>query len=110
MAKTLIFGETVTNQYGDVWDAAILVCDYCTLDFLDANFRFRVDIYKDAAARTARENAVQQWYTIDQATFNANFDPDLATTTMKPQSEDYAIIMEIPGSDPPELAYGDKFE
>lgn len=110
MAKTLIGGQTVTNQYGDVWDAAILVCDYATLDFLDANFRFRVDIYKDAAARTARQNPVTRWHVIDQATFLANFNSALAITTVKSQSEDYALIMEVPDSDPVELIYGDKFE
>jgi len=107
MAKTLIGGQSVTNQYGDVWTSAILVCDFCTLDFLDANFRFRVDIYKDAAARTNRDNPVQAWYSIDQATFLANFDSGLATTTMKAQSEDYAIIME---DEELNLIYGDKFE
>jgi len=107
MAKTLIGGQTVENQYGDIWTDAILVCDYCTLDFLDANFRFRVDIYKDAAARTARNAPVQAWYVIDQATFDANFNSALATTTMKGQSEDYAIIMT---DEDLNLIYGDKFE
>jgi hypothetical protein len=107
MAKTLIGGQDVTNQYGDVWTAAILVCDFCTLDFLDANFRFRVDIYKDTAARTNRDNPITKWYHIDQATFNANFDPDLATTTMKAQSEDYALIIE---DEELNLIYGDTFE
>lgn len=110
MAKNLKVGETWENEYGDLWDAAILVCDYCTLDFLDQTFRFRVDIYKDAAARTARNNPIQQWYTIDRPTFEANFDPSLAATTMKSQSEDYALLIEVPDSDPVEYVYGEKFE
>ena len=107
MAKTLIGGQSVTNQYGDVWTAAILVCDFLTLDFLDQNFRFRVDIYKDTAARTNRDSPVQQWYTIDSVEFLANFDPSLAATTMKSQAEDYALIMEDEATN---LIYGDTFE
>jgi len=108
MAKTLIAGQTVTNQYGDVWDAAILVADQIQLDFRTMTFKFRVDIYKDIAARTGGMKPISDWYALDQATFLANFDPSLAATTLDNQSEDYALIMtdpELPG-----LLYGDQFE
>jgi len=107
MAKTLKVGQTVENQYGDIWDAAVLVCDYSRLDFLDQTFAFRVDIYKDAAARTARHQPVQRWHTLDSVEFLANFDPGLAMTTTKSQSEDYALIMT---DELLNLIYGDKFE
>ena len=108
MAKTLIGGHSVTNKYGDVWTAAILVCDFMELDFLEQNYKFRVDIYKDAAARTNRDNPVPTWYNIPRATFEANFDMDLAATTLKAQSEDYSLLLEDPET--AALLYGDDFE
>ena len=107
MAKTLIAGHDVTNKYGDVWTEAILVADFMELDFLEQTYKFRVDIYKDAAARTNRDNPVPTWYHIDRDTFEANFDMDLASTTLKAQSEDYSLLL-VDEDD--NLIYGDDFE
>jgi len=106
MAKTIKAGQDITNQYGDVWDAAILAVDQIQLDFRDNNYKFRIDIYKDAAARTADQNPVTRWYQIDETEFLANFDPGLAATTLKAQSEDYVLTI----NDPEGNLYGDMFE
>ena len=106
MAKTLIGGQTVTNQYGDIWDAAILVVDHIKLDFKEQEFGFRIDIYKDVAARTASMNPIQRWVGINKTEFLANFDPGLAATTLKAQSEDYTLTIE----DGEGNLYSDKFE
>ena len=107
MAKTLIGGHSVTNQYGDIWTAAILTCDFMELDFLDQTYKFRVDIYKDTAARTNKDNPMPLWYNIDKPTFQANFDMNAACTTLKAQSEDYALLLEDAEAN---LIYGDDFE
>ena len=108
MAKTLIVGQDITNVHGDVWDAAILVVDQIQLDFRTSTYKFRVDIYKDAAARTAAYRPISDWHVLDQATFLANFDPSLATLTLDNQSEDYALIMT--DVETAALLYGDQFE
>ena len=106
MAKTLKIGQTIENQYGDVWDSAILVVDHIKLDFKEQEFGFRIDIYKDVAARTASMNPIQRWIGIDKTEFLANFDPGLAATTLKAQSEDYTLTIE----DGEGNLYSDKFE
>jgi hypothetical protein len=109
MAKTLIAGQEVTNQYGDVWDEAVLVVDQIQLDFLNMNFKFRVDVYKNAASRTGGMKPISDWHVLNQSTFMANFDPSLAATTLKSQSEDYALTMVDP-VDGIGLLYGGQFE
>ena len=109
MAKTLILGQTIEDQHGDVWDAAILVVDQIQLDYLTMTFKFRVDIYKDIASRTASKQPIQDWHALDQATFVANFDTADPITSLKSQSEDYALIM-ASLFDGPGLLYGDQFE
>ena len=106
MAKTLKVSETITNQYGDEWDAAILVVEHVKLDFKEQNFGFRIDIYKDDAARTANMHPIQRWISIDSTEFLANFDPGLAATTLKAQSEDYTLTI----VDEEDNLYSDKFE
>lgn len=106
MAKTIKAGQDVVNQYGDVWDAAILSVDQIQLNFKDNNFKFRIDIYKDAAARTADAAPIPRWHEIDETEFLANFDPGLAATTLKSQAEDYTLTIE----DTEGNLYGNKFE
>ena len=108
MAKTLKDGRTITNEYGDIWDDAILVADYNNLDFLDKYFRFRIDIYKDSTARTAGYKPYNStWYKIDKTEFQSNFVQTNAIATVKSQTESYALTLTDSSSN---LIYGNDFE
>ena len=107
MAKVLIVGQTVENQYGDIWDAAIMVVNFMNLDFLNQTFKFRVDVYKNATERTEGSKAISNWFVIDRDTFLANFVMTNAINTLKSQTENYALTLTDADDN---LLYGDTFE
>lgn len=107
MAKNLKAGQTVESPYGDTWNAAILVCDILTLNYLEQVMNVRVDVYKDTQARTDRENAMQRYHPVDKATFLSDFDINAPATQLKGQAEDWALTIT---DDDDNLIYGDTFE
>lgn len=91
--KNLKVGETVTNNTGDVWDAAILVVDRIKLDYVLQTMVFWVDIYKDTTARGDGRDALSESYNVDKATFLAEFDPSGSVISFNGQCEDYALTL-----------------
>lgn len=91
--KNLKAGETITNNTGDVWDAAILVVDSIVLDYLAQTMVFRVDIYKDSTARNDNRAAMSESYNVDKSTFLSEFDPSGSVVSFNKQCEDYALTL-----------------
>ncbi len=106
MAKTLINGQTITTPYGDTWDAAVLHVDKVGLDYLLQELSMEINIYFNEAARTANKEPIRLGHFVEKDVFLANFDPQLAITTLKSQCEDFALTLTFSGFG----LLGDKFE
>lgn len=106
MAKTLIEGQTIENQYGDKWDAAILVVDNITIDFHAQILYFNADIYKDESCRTSFTKSIRNVHTVEKEEYLANFNILDTIFSLKEQAENYVLTLTNERGD----KYGDKFE
>lgn len=103
--KNLKNGESITSQFGDVWNSAIMVVDRIQLNFRTQILRFSVEIYKDAAARTDGRESMSTEHIIGKDEFLANFDPSQPATSLNSQCEDYALTL-LGGDDGETPIYG----